>query len=303
MKEFEFIELLKEKCEECDSTLGIGDDAALFDNFLVAKDIVCEGIHFLKTTPAEDVVFKVFSANISDIAAMGGSPKYVVLGIAVPEAREDEKKDIIDSIKKSATYYDVEVIGGDTTSAANDLFISLTVIGEKGRFLLSRKGAGEDERVYLSRPLGRARISLEKELGADFDIDAYEHYKTMAEKELGKVLGDMGTVTSCIDVSDGLGRDAAHLSEESDVKIVIEAKRLPLSHLKPFDVDKVDYFVNSGEEFALIFTAKKEHAVDRYLSNEGFEVYDIGYTQKGSGVFLDNGRKLVNISSKGYEHR
>jgi len=302
MKEFEFIELLKEKCKECDSTLGIGDDAALFDNFLVAKDIVCEGVHFLKTTPAEDVILKVFSANISDIAAMGGTPKYVLLGIAVPESREGEKKNIIDSIKKSAGIYGVEIVGGDTTSAANDLFVSLTVIGEKGRFLLSRGGAGEDERVYLSRPLGLARISLEKELGAGFDIDPYQHYKIMAEKELGKVLGDVGTVTSCIDISDGLGRDASHLSEESGLKIVIEEKRLPFSHLQPFDVDKVDYFINSGEEFALLFTAKKEHAADSYLKEKGFEVYDIGYTQKGSGVFLDNGKKRVNISSKGYEH-
>ncbi|AEI13734.1 thiamine-monophosphate kinase [Flexistipes sinusarabici DSM 4947] len=303
MKEFEFIKLLKEKCKGCGSTPGIGDDAALFDNFLVAKDIVCEGIHFLKATPAEHVVLKVFSANISDIAAMGGTPKYVLLGIAVPKAREGEKKNIIEAIKKSAGLYDVEVIGGDTASASNDLFVSLTVIGKKGRFLLSRSGAGKGERVYLSRPLGLARISLEKELGADFDIDAFKHYKMMAEKELGEVLGNVGTVTSCIDISDGLGRDASHLSEESGVKIVIEEKRLPFSHLKQFDVDKVDYFINSGEEFALLFTAKKEHAVDSYLKDNGFEVHDIGYTQKGSGVFLSNGAKRISISSKGYEHK
>lgn len=302
MKEFEFIQLLKQKCKKCDSTLGIGDDAALFDNFLVAKDIVCEGIHFLKTTPAEYVIFKVFSANISDIAAMGGNPKYILLGIAIPEARNNEKTNIINAIKKSADFYDVEIIGGDTTSASNDFFISLTVIGEKGRFLLTRSGAGEDEQVYVSKPLGLARISLEKELGADFDIDAYGHYKIVAEKELGKVLGNEGTVTSCIDISDGLGRDASHLSEASGVKIIIEENRLPLSHLTPFKVDKTHYFINSGEEFALLFTAKKEYAVDRYLKEKGFEVYDIGHTQKGSGVFLSNGSSLTSISSKGYEH-
>lgn len=303
MKEFEFIDLLKKQCKECESTNGIGDDAALFENFLVAKDIVCEGVHFLKTTPVENVIFKVFSANISDIVAMGGVPEYVLLGIAVPESREADKEKIVEAIRKSADFYDVQVIGGDTTSAVNDLFVSLTVIGEKGRFLLARSGASEDERIYLSRPLGLSRISLEAELGKDSKFDPYEHYKIAAEKELGKLLGEMGTITSCIDISDGLGRDASHLSKESGVKFVIEQKRLPLSHLTSFNIDKTDYFINSGEEFALLFTAKEEYAVQKQLKEKGFEIYDIGYTQKGSGVFLKERGKYINISSKGYEHR
>lgn len=305
MKEFEFINQLKNNLPKEDEVLSIGDDAARIGNLLVAKDILVENIHFLPSTPIDFVIHKLFASNISDICAMGGVVKYALLGIGIPENYEFESE-IIKSITKYTMKYNVTLIGGDTTGSKKDLFLSLTIIGYTGKSIFLRSGAKPGDLLFVSRPLGLSRISLEKELGRnDFKhIDKYSHYMNEPEIKLAKILSEKNLATSCIDVSDGLGRDAGHISEESNVKIIIQEENIPIHHLVHFPINPVDYFLSSGEEFALLFTVAPEsmRSFLKESSKIGVSPTCLGYLTEGKGVYLKSGDLLKNISQQGYEH-
>lgn len=303
MGEFEFIERLKRSPRE--DILSIGDDAAFFNGYLVAKDILVENTHFLSTTPIDLVIKKLFVSNISDICAMGGYPQYCLLGISIPEKYPFVNK-IIFAVNKMVENYNIELIGGDTTKSKSDLFLSLTVIGKPYKNLLKRSGAKSGDLVYLSRPVGLSKISLEKEIGiANFNIDPYLHYKNEPEIELSKYLSESSFVTSCIDISDGLGRDASHIARQSGVKIIIDKNKLDVGIFSEFSLkDPVDYVISSGEEFALLFTVKYEKSVEfESTCKERFpDLKLIGYVTEGEGVYLKTSTIMKDISDMGFEH-
>lgn len=305
MKEFEFIDRLKNNLPKEDGVLSIGDDAAKIGNLLVAKDILVENIHFLPSTPIDFVIHKLFASNISDICAMGGVAKYALLGLGIPENYKLEWE-LIDSIKNYTKQYDITLLGGDTTGSKKDLFLSLTIIGYAGKSVLLRSGAKPGDLLFVSRPLGLSRISLEKELGKNNfkQIHKYSHYMNRPEVELAKILSENNFATSCIDISDGLGRDAGHISEESNVGVIIEEENIPIHHLTNFPVNPVDYFLSSGEEFALLFTVDPE-SVKSFLkesSKIGVSPICLGYITEEKGVYLKSGDLFKNISQQGYEH-
>ncbi len=293
MKEFSLIESLSHMLKDSGIALGVGDDAALFGDTLIAKDIMAENVHFTPDAPLDHVMKKLLTANVSDIAAMGGVARYALLGIAVPMGREIDPKDILRPFEA----YDVDLIGGDTTSSAGGLFLSLTIVGTPNKYVLTRSGAKAGDLLFLSRPVGRVRQLLEKELNGD--KDNYNHYLVRAETALGDLLGRTGMATSCIDVSDGVGRDASHIAEKSGVKIIIEKNKVPVSHLEGID-DPVLYALGSGEEFALLFTMHPEKK-DDLEALSGSSVC-IGRVEEGQGVYLEDGDKLTDISDIGYEH-
>lgn len=303
MGEFEFINKLKKKPEK--DILSIGDDAAYAEGLLIAKDLLVENVHFLPSTPIKFVIKKLFVSNISDICAMGGYPEYCLLGISIPSGYP-YMDELISSINEMTEKYNICLIGGDTTSSLSGLFLSLTVIGKSYKDVLKRSGAKPGDLVYLSRPVGLSRLSLEKELGVrEWNINPYLHYNNEPEIELGRLLGNSGMVTSCIDISDGLGRDALHIAEMSKVKIIIHEDMLDTSIFNDFDLsDKVKYAISSGEEFALMFTVNSEmkekfsHLIYQFKDR----VREIGVVAEGSGVFLKSRNMFIDISKWGFEH-
>ncbi|MGE4318362.1 MAG: thiamine-phosphate kinase [Deferribacterales bacterium] len=293
MKEFSLIESLSHMLKDSGIALGVGDDAALFGDTLIAKDIMAENVHFTPDAPLDHVMKKLLTANVSDIAAMGGTAKYALLGLAVPNGREIDPKELLRPFEA----YDVELIGGDTTSSAGGLFLSLTIVGTPNKHVLTRSGAKPGDLLFLSRPVGRVRQLLDRELNGG--KDNYNHYLVRAETALGDLLGRTGMATSCIDVSDGVGRDASHIADKSGVKIIIEKNKVPVGHLSGID-DPVMYALGSGEEFALLFTMppdKKDELESVYNS-----AVCIGRIEEGHGVYLEDGDKLTDISDIGYEH-
>jgi len=286
LKEFAFIESLKELSPD-DRLHGIGDDAVLTDGLLIAKDIITEGVHFTKDAPLQNIIFRLFTANVSDIAAMGGRAEKALLGVALPSYVD--KSRLTEAVRYSCAYYDIKLIGGDTTSSASHFFASLTIIGSPSENVLVRSGAQEGDDIYLSRPVGGAAAMLARELSGE---KVYDHYLYKAETELGAYLGSFG-VNSCIDISDGLGRDASHIAEASRVRMELDSRLIPEYGLSDA--------VSSGEEYALLFTVSKsrskemEELIHRDLKRP---VYRIGKVKKGAGVFLDG----EDISHKGWEH-
>lgn len=273
--------------------LGVGDDAALFGTTLIAKDIMAENVHFTSDAPMSHVMKKLLTANVSDIAAMGGTAKYALLGMAVPAGRDIDPADIA----KSMELYGIKLIGGDTTSSDGGLFLSLTIVGERNEYVLTRSGAKVGDLVYISRPLGRVRQLLDRELKGE--KDNYNHYLVMAETALGDLLGRTGFANSCIDVSDGAGRDASHIADMSGVRIIIEKELVPTGHLTGIE-DPVSYALGSGEEYALLFTVPADKTAE--LEQAYPKAVRIGYVETGAGVYLKDGDKLTDISETGYEH-
>lgn len=302
MKEFEFISFLEKSV--INKNKYIGDDAALiYNKLLISKDILSENIHFLPSTPLKDIIHKLFTCNISDIASMGGVAKYVVLGLALRNSSYLEH--ITPLIEEECKFYNVELIGGDTTSSEKNVF-SLTVLGEKGKNILYRSGAEEEDIIFISRPLGKCRISLEKELNThSFNIDKYYHYKVNAEHKLGEYLGNTSGITSMTDISDGLGVDLNNIALSSGKKAVIEYDRLDLSHLDKYGIDNLEYFLSSGEEFALVFTVKSSYAAKiqkDILEFLNINIIPIGRIENGSGIYLEQNGYMQNILRAGYEH-
>lgn len=302
MKEFEFIKFLE---TEFNKDNLIGDDAALiYNNILISKDILVENIHFLKSTPLEYVVHKLFTSNISDIASMGGTAEYVFLGIA--SENEEVLEQIIPYVANECKNYNVILAGGDTTSSKGGLFLSLTVVGKKGENVIKRNGAKEGDVIFLSRSVGKCKISLEKELNIyDFNIDKYYHYKKDAENILGSFLSSFDFVSSMTDISDGISVDLLNIAESSNKKAVLDYNKLPLDFLKEYNVDSVDYFLSSGEEFALLFTVLESKAqfIKEYVREKlNINIIEIGRIESGSGLFILQDNQLKKVSSCGYQH-
>lgn len=303
--ELSFINLLRTFTKQPRISLAIGDDAACFNNYLVTTDAMVENIHFTTQAGINNIVFKLFTSNISDIAAMGGSPLYALLTTSIPKNRIPHMK-LINAINAALQYYGIYLIGGDTTGSARDMFLSLTLIGKKNKYLLTRSHAKPGDLLCLSRPTGLSLVGLEKEMyNKHQSIESYYHYKIPAEVDLGKMLGTLKGCTSCIDISDGIGVDANHLSEESNVKVIVEAKKLPTKHLKKFNIDEIKYVIASGEEYALLFTVDKcefNKVASEIKKLMNREIYLIGHIESGKGVFLKKGEKLIDISKSGYIH-
>lgn len=303
MKEFEFIKKLGDTFNNAENL--IGDDAALINgNILISKDILVENVHFLKSTPLEHVIHKLFTANISDIASMGGTSKYVFLGIAAENKKVLET--VIPFVKNECEKYNVTLAGGDTTSSKSGLFLSLTVVGSKGKNILMRSRACENDIIFLSRPVGKCKISLEKELNIkNHNIDKYEHYKVCAEDRLGSFLSSLDFITSATDISDGLSTDLYNIAESSNKKVVIEYSNLPVDYLKDYNINALDYILSSGEEYALIFTVKKDGSqiVKNLIKDKlNIDIIPIGRIEKGSGIFLEKDGHMQSIILSGYEH-
>ncbi len=295
MKEFNFIDILKEV--SLLSPYGIGDDCAVLGDFLIASDLACEGVHFLKDDPLEYIIGNLFTANISDIAAMGGkSGDYkALLSLSIPEYIDKNAlaKEILNQCRK----HNVTLIGGDTSSSRSAFFISMTIIGEKNKHILNRGGACHGDVVYLSREVGATRYYLEKRLNGD----KFCYYSSHAEKSLGELLGSIDGVTSAIDISDGAGRDLSHIASMSGVKIVVD--NLPLAEL-PIK-NSFSYAVSSGEEYALIFTVSERcaGAVEKIVFERlGRKLFRIGKVYEGNGCFFKDEGKFIDISHLGYEH-
>ena len=302
MKEFEFIKLVE---KEHNKDNLIGDDAALvYDNLLISKDILVENIHFLKTTPLKYVIHKLFTSNISDIASMGGKSEYVFLGIAV------DNHEILESmaqyIKNECEKYNVVLAGGDTSSSKSGLFLSLTVLGKKGMYEIKRSGAKAGDIIFISRPVGKCRISLEKELNIyNFNIDKYYHYSVNAEDKLGYLLSYFDFISSMTDISDGLSTDLYNILESSQKKGVLNYESLPLYELNDYKIDALEYFLSSGEEYALLFTVDSAYAdyVKEYVKNNlNQDIFAIGKVEEGSGLFLEKNGHMQSILKSGYQH-
>lgn len=295
--------------------MGIGDDSAVYIvdpkmDQLVSTDTMVEGIHFsFDTMRPFDMGFRLTAANFSDIAAMGGVPKQVVVSIAA--SRECDVKDlqcIYDGIKSQCKNFNVNIIGGDTVETTGPLVLTMTVMGEvPANTAVLRSGAKDGDWVGVTNMLGGSAVGLDV-LAADEKAyftskDVYQ--RPVPQVELGSFLRLRG-VTSMNDISDGLVRELHEIAKASNVHITITKEAIPL-HEETVrwgaekNIDPVEFALYGGEDFQLVFTCPK--AVKVKLEDHPLITFigQVDVTKEGVTMVDEDGNKQ-DIMAEGYTH-
>ena len=296
-------------------SLGIGDDAAVIKagkkKFLLTKDLLLDGTHFYKDIhPPRLLGRKSLNASLSDIAAMGGTPLYALLGLGLPEHTSAEWIDgFFTGIKSASEEFDTALAGGDI-SRAGVLTISVTVIGE-GRNIIKRRGARPGDVICVSGKLGDSAQGLQlikqgAKLGDDqrTDVLLKAFFDPVPQVSLGRIISEKKIASSMIDVSDGLSVDLNHLCEESGAGAEIYAGKIPASNeLRFFQKKDREICLHGGEDYSLLFTVPEEKKRRMELLDKEYEISEIGRMIRGRDILLveENGKR-EKLEIKGYQH-
>ena len=291
---------------------SIGDDAAILNfgnkNVVVSTDLLVEGVHFdLSYTPLKHLGYKAVIVNLSDIFAMNANATQVTVSIAVSNRFPLEAlEELYSGIEAAAKVYNVDVVGGDTTSSTSGLLISVTAIGEINETdVVYRTGAKPNDLLVVTGDLGGAYMGLqvlerEKEVfkvnpNNQPDLDKYTYIierqlKPEARKDIVKLLNDLEVKpTAMIDVSDGLSSEIMHLCKQGNVGCDLYEEKIPLdpeviSTCEEFNIDSTTIAINGGEDYELLMTISQED-FPKIKANPNLTV--IGYiTEKNAGMHL-----------------
>lgn len=312
--EFGLIEHLTKDVEINQPTTikGIGDDAAVLDfkdkKIVVSTDLLIEGVHFdLAYMPLKHLGYKAVVVNVSDICAMNATATQITVSIAVSNRFPVEAlEELYDGIRTAAKVYNVDIVGGDTTSSQKGMIISITAIGEADeKDITYRVGAGNTDLLVVTGDIGAAYMGLqvlerEKQVfqvnpDNQPDLDAYTYLierqlKPEARKDIKLLLKALEIKpTSMIDISDGLSSEIMHLCKQSNVGCNLYEDKLPLDPqfinvCEEFNIDSTTVAINGGEDYELLFTIRMED-FDKIKGNPNFSV--IGHmTQESEGIHL-----------------
>lgn len=297
--------------------LGIGDDAAVISprgkQTLLATDMMVEGVHFdLDWTTPYQAGFKLVSVNVSDIYAMGGRPRFLLLNFAAGENTDIKVfKRLFDGVELALKTYNITLIGGDIASSG-EMVLSATVIGHSDR-ILRRCGARRGDNIYVTGRLGDAAaglelmkiinrpVEIEKNRTTDFPLK-WDIIKSLIERHLMPVarrpVKFADKASSMIDISDGLLLDLSRICAESKTGARIFLEKIPISDglLKAAEylgTPPHELALGGGEDYELLFTAPAREKVDAFCIGE--------ITGRGLKI-IDKTGKAEKFKLKGYRH-
>lgn len=312
------------------SIKGIGDDAAIMryksdSNVVVSTDLLLEGIHFdLMYCPLKHLGYKAVVVNVSDIYAMNAIPRQITLSIGISNRFSVEAlEEFYEGVKLACKMYNVDLVGGDTTSSQKGFVISITAIGEvKAGREVQRDTAKEGDLVFVTGDVGAAYLGLqilerEKQLflenpdsAVKLDEDAYlveRQLKPEARKDVIEIFEELDIVpTSMIDISDGLSSELLHICTQSNVGCHIYEEQVPIfqetydAALK-FNMDPITCAMNGGEDYELLFTLTKNDAQKIYGRHS---IKCIGHITNASlGYILESKAGFTHqITAQGWNH-
>lgn len=318
-----------------DVLIGIGDDAALIKpvnkDLLVTTDMMEEGVHFsLSFVTPYQLGFKLVAVNVSDIYAMGGKPKFILLNVAMNKNTDKKVFDsFFDGVQKAMNLYGISLVGGDISSSQKGITVSATVLGYTKKHI-KRSGAKIGDRIYVTGNLGDSACGLEllkkikrpvplensKELRAK-SKDAllyaltsqlsakglkWDNVEPLLRRHLMPVARNpmkvVRNITSMIDISDGLLIDLSRICDESKVGARIYTENIPLSsELKKVSsylgISPIKLALSGGEDYELLFTASPEKKIKA--------IY-IGDIVESERVIVDISGRVRTFSAEGYQH-
>ena len=308
---------------------GIGDDAAVIDNkeylTVISTDALVEGIHFdMMYTPLMHLGYKAVVVNLSDIYAMNAIPKQITVSIAISNRYSVESlEEFYKGIHQACKTYQVDLIGGDTTSSPKGLYISVTAIGQGEKDKLTyRTGAKVGDILCITGNLGAAYLGLqllerEKQVflaNPNMQPQLKEHdylvgrlLKPEARKDMIQLFAKNKLIpTSMIDVSDGLASELFHLCTQSKVGAFIEESGVPIHpdaqmQAINFNMDPITCALSGGEDYELLFTIDpKDIEKVKYLP----DIYIMGdIVEQKDGIKLHTkGGNIHDIKAQGWNH-
>ena len=307
--------------------VGIGDDCAVLEPaagtlLLATTDLLIEDVHFRRrwATPT-DIGWKSLAVNVSDIAAMGGRPRWGLIALACPEAVTlDEAEAFYSGVQALATEHGVTIVGGDTSASPGGWIVNVTLLGEAVRAPILRSTARAGDVVAVTGSLGRsaaglalletvpAPAAITPDAGADV---TGAHLRPRPRTREGLWLSEAGGVTAMIDLSDGLAKDLGHLCEESGTGARVDLGRVPIEAsvravARALDRDALAWATGGGEDYELLLAAAPD-AFDRLAGGleraTGTKLTAIGrMTSSADGVhYLDAAGRAVPVRP-GFEH-
>jgi thiamine-monophosphate kinase len=326
--EFGLIDLLQEMVDNAmnnnssarpELILGIGDDAAAWQGDqsiqLATSDSLIQDVHFnLNFTPWEDLGWKVIAVNLSDIAAMGGLPRYILVSLSLPGSTEIEcVTDLYRGMIEIAGKFGSIIVGGNI-STAPQVIINITVLGNsgiEGKSILTRSGAGIDDKIAVTGYLGASAAGL-KILKENIRLDP-ESEKALKMAFLrpnpriheGRVLVENG-VRSAIDISDGLVADLGHICKASKVDARIDTSLIPVHQVVTtnFREDALGLALSGGEDYELLFTAPPEvvNSVKDAVMCPVTVIGEIIGENPGEVLVMDDNGNRLSLESSGWKH-
>jgi len=317
------------RCINDSTKLGIGDDAAVLnfkqEEVVISTDLLLEGVHFdLAYMPLKHLGFKAVAVNVSDICAMNAKPTQITVSIAVSNRFGLEAlEELYAGIKIACDKYQVDLIGGDTTSSQKGLIISITAIGHaKQEDLIYRNGAKPNDLIVVTGDLGGAYMGLqvlerEKQVflvnpQSQPDLSDYAYIierqlKPEARVDIKDLLNKLGVKpTAMIDISDGLSSEIIHICKASKVGCQIFEEKIPMdpeliSTCEEFNISGATVTLNGGEDYELLFTIALDD-FEKIKANPNFTV--IGHIQeepKGINL-ITRLNQAIPIKARGFNH-
>lgn len=309
------------------SIKGIGDDCAVLEyldkHTVVSTDLLVEGVHFdLTYVPPRHLGYKAVMVNLSDVYAMNAVPKQILVSLAVSNRFGVEFLDeIYAGMRMACDVYDVDLVGGDTTSSYSGLMISITAIGEgEENEIVYRSGAKPNDLIVVSGDLGGAYMGLQllereksvfqsdKDMQPDLKGNEYvleRQLKPEARKDVPEILHGLEVKpTSMIDISDGLSSEILHICKASKVGATLYEEKIPIDPgvyklCEEFNLTTTTVALNGGEDYELLFTIDmKDH--EKIKGNPNFSI--IGHiTEESSGKnIVTRDGQVMELTAQGW---
>jgi thiamine-monophosphate kinase len=313
--------------DQADILVGVGDDVAVLaignDQLLLATvDSQVEGVHFLRhLSTAYQLGRRALAINLSDIAAMGGQPKFALISLALPKDTEVAwVEDLYRGLRAEADRYRVSIVGGNMARSPDSICVDVTLLGQvKQEQLLLRTGARPGDRVLVTGQLGQAAAGLKLALDPALPLASTERETLLAryltpEPRLSEsaVIARSAQATAMLDVSDGLSSDVGHICDQSGVGVRIWADALPVSLAvrRMAELTGTPWWqlaLAGGEDFELCFTTSPDVAEElsaTVLQKTGTPVTEVGEilpVEQGRRLVLPDGQE-VTLEPSGWEH-
>ena len=303
---------------------GIGDDCAVIGGggdevWLLSTDTLVEGVHFDPAWhPPRLLGRKAVSVTVSDVAAMGGRPRFILLSLGLPAGFSDQwAADLGQGLSEACRRYRCALIGGDTVRSPAGVCLTLTVLGSQRRSrVLYRSGARAGDVIMVTGPLGLAAAGLALFSAGRMDQDRFPSLARAlldprARCGLGPLLAESGLVTAMMDLSDGLGTDLSHICRASGLGARVVREQVPataeltdaaclLAH------DPLDWQVSGGEDFELLLTVSPgaTEKLQEMVAGKGQTLYPVGEMVNEQGVVLEDrtGSAQRRLDYSGYDH-
>lgn len=292
--EFGLIDQIRKQIGKSSSVVqGVGDDTAVValspkKHLLLTTDMLLEGVHFTLKMPARGIGHKALAASISDIAAMGGTPRYAVVSLGVPPSCPWQfVSRLYQGMKAVAKKFNTDIVGGDTVKS-NKIIINVALAGEvKRNEVVYRNGAKKGDQIFVTGPLGKSLLTG-------------RHLRFIPRIAQAHYLVRNSKPTAMIDISDGLAVDLGHLLTESRVGAIIEEKQIPRRRGASLNNALYD-----GEDFELLFTLPPTKArklmLQKRKGSSFYRIGEIGDRRKGLQLKTANGT-FKKLKYKGYTH-